>query len=79
MATCEILVMCVEKWLCEAMLLEYLRYMCCEIAFLNQMLILTKFDEMCSLMCSSVSMSRFGPNVRFMLRLCLDVSFLHLG
>jgi hypothetical protein len=23
--------MCVEKWLCEAMLLEYLRYMCREI------------------------------------------------
>jgi hypothetical protein len=48
LATCEILVMCVEKWLCEAMLLEYLRYMCCEIALLNQMLILTNFDEMCS-------------------------------
>jgi hypothetical protein len=31
------------------------------------------------LMCSSVSMSLFGLNVPFMLRLCLDVSFLHLG
>jgi hypothetical protein len=30
-------------------------------------------------MCSSVSMSRFGLNVLSMLRLCLDVFFLHLG
>jgi hypothetical protein len=32
LATCEILIICVEKWLCVAMLLEYLRYICCQIA-----------------------------------------------
>jgi hypothetical protein len=62
------------------MLLKYLRYMCGEIALFE---INANLDYLlvkrAPLVCSSVSMSQFGLNVLFMLRLCLDAFFLHLG
>jgi hypothetical protein len=62
------------------MLLEYLRYMCGEKALFEINANIDYFLVKCApLMCSSVSMSRFGLNVLSMLRLCLDVFFLHLG